>query len=206
VDFEDTTLQEGMDFLRLRSVELDREEVKPHLKGINIIIMLPPEELGKPIKPGRITLGKKNASMREIVVEICQIAGMEFRVDDTALIIYPRGAIAALEAAVESSKSEPKPERVFASADFAFKLIIPRINFEDVTLQEAVDFLNQKAKELAKEGPVFPIVLDPKADPTARVRELRLKNAPLFAALEYITEASGHTWTANDKELRILGK
>lgn len=200
VDFENTRLVEGIEFIRLRSVELDREEQKPHLKGINFVLLLPPAESNKPFNLDRITFQKRNLTIREFVVEICQLAGMEFRVDDNALTIYPPGG---LDGAI---KSEPKPKPVGAAADFASKLIIPRINFEEVTLQEAVDFLNQKAKELTKEGPVFPIVLDPKADPKAKVQEIRIKNAPLFAALKYVTEASGHTWTANDKELRIMGK
>jgi len=199
VAFENNTLEEVIDFLRLRSVELDRDEVEPHLKGINIVIQLPPPGTPDAFDPEKVTLKKKNASIREIVVEICQQTGMAFRVDDFALIIHPFGA-AYME------KSEPKQKPAGAAADFASKLIIPRVDFADSTLQEAVDFLNRKAKDVAEEGPVFPIVLDPKADPNARVREIRLKNAPLYAALKYVTEASGHTWTANDKELRIIGK
>jgi len=200
VDFEDTTLEEGIDFFRLRSVELDRDEVKPNLKGINIVVLLPPPGTAEHQNVKRVTLEKKNATLRELIVEICQLAGMEFRVDDNALTIYPPGGMDT------ARRAEPKPKPAGAAADFASKLIIPRIDFEDVTLQEAVDFLNKKAKDVAKEGPVFPILLDPKADPNARVREIRIKNAPLFAALQYITEACGHTWTANDKELRIQRK
>lgn len=200
VDFENTRLVEGIEFIRLRSVELDREEVKPHLKGINFVLLLPPAESNKPFNLDKITFQKRNLTIREFIVEICQLAGMEFRVDDNAVTIYPPGGLDT------ARKAEPKPKPVGAAADFASKLIIPRINFEEVTLQEAVDFLNQKAKELTKDGPVFPIVLDAKANPAGKVQEIRIKNAPLFAALQYVTEASGHTWTANDKELRITSK
>ena len=200
VDFENTTFEEGIDFIRLRSAELDRQEAKPELKGVNIVLLVPSEKSNTTLNLEKITLRRKDITMREFMEDICRLAGMEFRVDDNSLIVYPPGAPAGLERRGPAVKPEG------ASADFASKLIIPRIKFEDVTLKEAVDFLNRSAKELTKEGPVFPIVLDPNADPTARVRELRLQNAPLFAALKYITEASGHTWQANDKELRIMGK
>ena len=41
IDFEDTTVEEAIDFLRLRSVELDTLELNPDRKGVNFVIRRP---------------------------------------------------------------------------------------------------------------------------------------------------------------------
>ena len=83
------------------------------------------------------------------------------------------------------------------------KLIIPRFEVEQVTLRAAVDLLNQQARELTKQGPVFPIVLDPSVDPDARTVEIRTRNAPLYINLRYLADQLKYTVTTDDKELRI---
>ncbi len=41
IDFEDTTVEEAIDFLRLRAAELDSTELDPAKKGVNIVIRRP---------------------------------------------------------------------------------------------------------------------------------------------------------------------
>ena len=43
IDFEDTSVEEAIDFLRLRSVELDTLELDPDRKGVNFVIRRPRE-------------------------------------------------------------------------------------------------------------------------------------------------------------------
>jgi general secretion pathway protein D len=97
------------------------------------------------------------------------------------------------------------------------EIIIPRIDFEDTTVEEAIDFLRQRSTELDKEldptrkGVNFVVrrprastvpaaVADPAAaadaaiaapisDPgSLRIKELRVRNVPLEVALKYICE------------------
>ncbi len=98
------------------------------------------------------------------------------------------------------------------------RIIIPRIDFEDTTVEEAIDFLRLRAAELdtteldpARKGVNF-VIRRPRAaaagagdaglpaagadalplaasDPgTLRVRELRIRNVPLAVALKYICD------------------
>ncbi len=198
VDAENTTLEEMVDFLRLRAVEGDIGEVIPEKKGINIVIRVPRKVDGKAFELGVITLQVKNITLRQLIVEISKQSGMGFKVDDFALTFFPPDSKAVPE------KDAPMPEAPVAkAAEFASKIIIPLIDFEEVTLEDAVDFLNLRTRELNKEGPVYPIVLDPKADAAAKIKELRIKNAPLSVVLKYCMDQTKHTWTADDKELRI---
>ena len=200
VDFENTALEEGIDFLRLRAVELDGEP-NPTRKGVNFVLLLPASTAAETFKPERIErLQRRNTTLREILNECCQLTGMEFRVEDSGVIITSAGMENGLKA-VESTPAPAGP-----AADFATKVIIPRINFEDVTLQEAVDSLNETIRKLAKGAKVFPITLDPTADPAARIRELRVRNVPLSVALKYCGDSTNHIWTADDKAIVILLK
>ena len=98
------------------------------------------------------------------------------------------------------------------------RIIIPRIDFEDTTVEEAIDFLRLRAAELdtteldpARKGVNF-VIRRPRAAPAAggdaglpaggadalplaasdpgslRVRELRVRNVPLAVALKYICD------------------
>jgi general secretion pathway protein D len=98
------------------------------------------------------------------------------------------------------------------------RIIIPRIDFEDTTVEEAIDFLRLRAAELdtteldpARKGVNF-VIRRPRAAPAAggdaglpaggadalplaasdpgtlRVRELRIRNVPLAVALKYICD------------------
>ena len=113
------------------------------------------------------------------------------------------------------------------------RIIIPRIDFEDTTVEEAIDFLRLRAAELdtleldpAKKGINFVIRrprttavggaasgLDAAAgdallgggDPGAlRIDELRLKNVPLAVALKFITDATKLRYKVDDFAVTLV--
>lgn len=84
---------------------------------------------------------------------------------------------------------------------------IPAVNFEEVTVEDAIDFLRAKAQYMIKnsEGKEISqrfnfIIIDPKHKdaknpPSLRViQELRLENIPADALLNYICEMTGLRW------------
>jgi hypothetical protein len=104
-------------------------------------------------------------------------------------------------------------------------IVIPEINFENVTVEEAVDFLRQKAAELdtyeldpAKKGVNFiirrprPAASAPAADGSAPsdalafaqdpgtivIPQLRIRNVPLQIALQYICDAGKLRFVTDD--------
>ncbi len=195
---EDSTLEGALELLRNSAVKFDTEEKDPAKQGLNFVIRGARKEDQKGFKQGRITLQKKNVTLRELIIEISKQSGMGFKTDDFAVTFFAPSSKAV------PGKDAPIPEPPVAkAAEFASKLIIPSIDFVGVTLQEAVDVLNQRVSELNKEGPIYPIVLDPKADAAAKIKELRIKNAPLSVALKYCMDQTKQTCTADDKEIRI---
>jgi general secretion pathway protein D len=110
------------------------------------------------------------------------------------------------------------------------RIIIPSISFEDITVEEAIDFLRMRSKELdtfeldpAKKGVNFvirrPRVSAPDAgvdagdalplvgtgDPSAlRIRELRVTNVPLEQALKYICEATRLKYKVDEYSVTLV--
>jgi hypothetical protein len=153
--------------------------------------------------------------------------------DAQARILFARGetekAIALQTQAVEKARDtaqkfantlakyagKPMDGPVIKKLD---EIIFPQINFEDASLQEAVDFLRLRSTELdeaepdpkkkgvnivlvqAKVAATDPVKGNSEA-PTAisepRIKELRIKNAPLSVALQYICDATHYYYTVD---------
>jgi hypothetical protein len=98
MDFENTTLEEAVDFLRLRCIELDTNEADAARKGLNFV-MAPSKDLvlADPLAAGtpdagigglRISsLKLRNVPIGEALKYICQATGTRFEVDDHAVNI-----------------------------------------------------------------------------------------------------------------------
>lgn len=86
-------------------------------------------------------------------------------------------------------------------------IIIPVIDFEDVSVEEAIDFLRQRSIELdtleldpAKKG-VNLFLRAPSGG--QRISSLKLRNVPLADALNYICEATRLRWSTDDFAVNI---
>jgi general secretion pathway protein D len=106
INFEDTTVEEAIDFLRLRSRELDNIELDPDRKGVNFVIRRPgagdgggdadPGGFGglptgggnlgaRPIRELRL----RNVPLAVALQYICDAANLRYRVDDFAVTLVP---------------------------------------------------------------------------------------------------------------------
>jgi type II secretory pathway component HofQ len=111
---------------------------------------------------------------------------------------------------IKADKVEVKPKvgaaaATSGAAERATRIVIPRMEFQEVTLSDALDFLRQQAVKHAegKEQAVN-IVLLPDAKRDAKVT-LNLRNVPLSDALRYLAQLTGNelAWTA---EAAVIGK
>ena len=110
IDFEDTTVEEAIDFIRLRAAELDKAELDPDKKGINIVIRRPRANLAAPAEPAAAEPGAADAlpaavedpgslRVRELRVRnvplavalkyICDQTKLRYKVDDFAVTLVP---------------------------------------------------------------------------------------------------------------------
>lgn len=86
VNFENTSIEEAIDYLRYRSVELNVTEPDRIKKGINFVGYLP-----KGMAPPYIDkLQMTDVSFEEVLKEICGKTGMRYELDPYSVILVPR--------------------------------------------------------------------------------------------------------------------
>ena len=113
IDFDDTTVEEAIDFLRLRSAELDTTELDPTKKGVNFVIRRPrpgaggaaaPADGGLDAAPAGDALPTLSADPGSLRVKelrirnvplavalkyICDQTKLRYKVDDFAVTLVP---------------------------------------------------------------------------------------------------------------------
>lgn len=193
LEFKDTSIEEAVDFMRQKSKELDKSTEDQAKKGVNFMLRAP-----RGFQAGRVTLNLKNVTLRKALENIAEATGTRFQVDSFAVTFVPKEAAAEPTTRVKSGSAEA------AMVEAAKKVVIPEVNFEDVSLGDAVEFLNQQTKDLSEGKPAFTVKIDPsKVDGATRIKELRLRNVPVMEALKYLADATHTMITAGNKELWI---
>jgi bla regulator protein BlaR1 len=189
LSFEDVTLEEAVDFLRLRSVELDKTTEDAAQKGVNFII-----KTTSP-KAKVAALALKDVSLRKAIENVAEAAGLSMVVNPFAVTLMSR----------EDAEQFEKREKLLQSKAMtaASKIIIPVVDFEDTSLKEAVDFLNQRAGEIAEDGKSPKIELGTSEKGEARIQEMRLRNVPVSEVLRYLSETSKVSLSADDEVIRF---
>jgi general secretion pathway protein D len=114
IDFEDTTVEEAIDFLRLRSAELDTLELDPARKGVNFVVRRPRPaapaagggdplvdpaagEAAGPVPagpdPGSLRIRElrvRNVPLAVALKYICDATKLRYKVDDFAVTLVPQ--------------------------------------------------------------------------------------------------------------------
>jgi hypothetical protein len=93
----------------------------------------------------------------------------------------PQGSLSAEKVAIKPN-TKPKPT--------AGDIILPKVQFREATLAEAVEFLRIKSRELDPEKRGLNILVKPGGDPMAKIT-MQLKDVPAYEALRYVAEISG---------------
>ncbi|MCW1923315.1 hypothetical protein OKA05_12190 [Luteolibacter arcticus] len=105
IDFENTSVEEAIDFLRVRASELDTSELDASKKGISFVIRKPrvsaadpgldpdmAEGLGVAADPGALRIDQlqlRNVPLSEALRYICEKTKLRYKVDDYAVTLVP---------------------------------------------------------------------------------------------------------------------
>lgn len=84
VQFQGASVEEAIEFLRIKSKELDRVERDPAKKGINIIL-----KAGATPSTAQISLDLHDVPMVEALRYITELAGMKYKVEPYAVVVVP---------------------------------------------------------------------------------------------------------------------
>jgi type II secretory pathway component HofQ len=181
VEFRDSTLRECIGFLVAKSKKLD-----PAGEGVNIVL----KDVDK-IGDAMITLSLSNVPITEVIRYVAALAGSEVVADEFSYVIQLVGNAAAEAAA--------KP----AAMKKAEAIVLPKIDFQEATLSEAVIFLGEKAKELDADKQGVNLILEPAAGGLEPTLTLSLANVPLSEALRYVAQLAGCEIVADDNAITL---
>ena len=87
VDFNEATVREALDFLKLRAAALDANEPDPARKGVNIVVKLAPDA---PEAAQRVSLNLADIPLRQAISYVAQAAGLKFKVEPYAVVVVPQ--------------------------------------------------------------------------------------------------------------------
>ncbi|MGC4015245.1 MAG: type II and III secretion system protein [Luteolibacter sp.] len=108
INFEDTTVEEAVEYLRQRSVELDQNEVDPTRKGVNFVVRRPnssptaapaaggtgdSSSMGIVSEPGALrikALRLRNVPLAVALKYICDATRLRYKVDEYAVTLVPQ--------------------------------------------------------------------------------------------------------------------
>lgn len=186
--FSNATLEEVIDFLRIRSIVLD-----PKGEGINVNLLgdISYGDPGKPLEipaaePEEIFLKDfsfKDLSFQELLVQITKGSGYSFSVTRLGVVL-------------QSDRFQPSPTPLADALPPEIKktlqaLIIPDTNLVNCTLGEASDYLTFRARELAGEGGGFVVTKSPhwKDERTFIINQFRAKNASFADLVDFFARS-----------------
>ena len=95
IALEQSSLDEALDFLRLKAAENDTVETDPSRKGLNFTVNLgaPDSEAAKKIRALRFDLRLSQVPLSKALRYLTEMTQTEFRTDEFSVLITPRGFV-----------------------------------------------------------------------------------------------------------------
>ncbi len=198
VVFSGATIDEAIEFLRVKSRDLDITTKDPKLKGVNII-------LSKDIiaAASKITLDLKDVPLSEALRYVAELAGLKYSVETYAVVFMPSDGKESDASLYDYKSNANSALKEQASKNKVSALILPKMEFHEASLSEAVQFIRVKALQLdpAKKG--MNIIINPGGDTSAKIT-LSLKDVPIFEALNYCAQLSGYKLSVDDNAFTLM--
>jgi bla regulator protein BlaR1 len=203
INFNDATVEEAVQLLNQRSQALDTSEADPAKRGVYFRLLSPGAIAGEPVELPKITLQLQDMPLSAVLQHICDAANLYYSVSDKVVILFPGGKRTVNVGAPKNSPAQELLQQKMNS------LIIPTINFNNATVEEAIQFLLQQSQALdtnesdpQKRGVNFALQLPDSADASLKV-SMRSQNLPLVAALQSICDAANLQFTVTDQAVVI---
>ena len=207
ISFTYASLEEALSWVHLTSADLDVKELDPAKKGVSFVIIKPRAVEGQPApKPARVRSTMSDVPLRRILDEIATQSDTRYTIGDSSVTFVPVGGkdaapLTRAEAEAADKAATRIGPKTVENLNRIRKLVIPIIEFEDMPLTEAVDFLNARVRELSKSAP--PIKIGSRMDPGTRIENLRLRNVPLPEVLIYLSQAVNDQYHIHDDGVQI---
>lgn len=167
VQFQDATLEEAVEYLRISRSCLDASDDALNYVPLNFVL-----HLRDGIKRPPVSLDLRDIPINEALRYCAEISNARLRHDTAAVMI-----------------TDFKPDASVLSAP-AVSPVLPTVELEDATLAEALDFVRLKSRELNPDHRETSITVKPGG--ASQPITLFLKSISIHETLRYIAELSGH--------------
>ncbi|MCX6838789.1 MAG: hypothetical protein NTX35_13405 [Verrucomicrobia bacterium] len=174
VQFKDATIEQAVEYIRVKSRDLDTITQPPATTGVSIV-------LHDGALTDTISLDLRDAPLIEVVRYCAERVGLQYRVEKHAVVL-------AVKFEEKPAPPAATPPPVLGNAD---QIIFPTVQFRDATLAEAAEYFRVKSRDLdpAKQGGVNIVVKPGGADVKIT---LDLRDIPLPHVLAYAADLSAH--------------
>jgi hypothetical protein len=173
VAFTNATVDEAIEFLRIKSRDLDTTSEDAAKKGVSIISSSTDTK-----SSASISLDLRDVPLGEALRYVAELAGLEMKVEPFAVVLAPAGS----SAVVAALKTQVHP------------IILPQVEFREATMDEAIAFIRIKSRDVDPAQKGVNILRKPGGGADTKIT-LSLKQVPVNEALRYIAELAGHTLT-----------
>ena len=195
IQFKDAKVEDAVEFLRVKSRQLDTTTSDPAQKGVSILLRQPPAA------PATISLNLKNVPLIEALRQVADRAGLNYTIEPHAVVLGVASAGGSSSVGIEGNTpyfgKATSLESPATNPTLADKIILPEVEFHEVTLSAALDFLKSKSQKLNPEKRAPKIILKPGGKEEARI-SLSLKQVPLTQALRYCAQLAGYELTRSE--------
>ena len=193
VDFEGNSLADIVDYLRVRSAELDPRDLSPQKKGLNFVFEQSPDsgDVGSR-KVDRLQL--KNVPLSKVLALVAKQTKTKVTYDMPNLVI------------IADMDVEPlSPETAEKDSDhwnLLTKTIVPVFDVENVRLDEVADFLRARGSQLA--GEPVNILIEDEELKARKVSSLILKDIPMTVILAYVADKTNTKFVTSDDSVTFV--
>lgn len=126
IDFDHVSLDDSLNYLRLRAAELDTTTDNPEEAGVEIIVKPSPERMLRFEEPSVRSLKLKNATLENALQLICKSVGYRCSIRRSALILEPEvPAVASVPAPAKSTSVEDAPRQADSGSSELSKTLSP---------------------------------------------------------------------------------
>jgi beta-lactamase regulating signal transducer with metallopeptidase domain len=181
IQFQGATVEECLEFLRVKSRSNDTLTADPAKRGVSILY-----RPGETPSTAAITMDLKDVPLGEALRYVVNLAKLKMSIQPYAVIVGENVS------AIDSDIPEPKSAAEIPSP----KITFPSLELRDANLTECIDYIRTKARELDPDKKGVNIIVKPGGDETVRF-SMSFKDLPVFEVLRYAAELSNHKLTTD---------
>ncbi len=177
VEFADTPIRDSVDFLAVRSQELDADETDAQKRGVNIVFVGDGEEV-------RISMSLSQVPLDATLQVVADLVDARLEARSEVYFINRNRAYDVVWRMDGGEALESQLRRI----------VVPSVEFRDTPVRDAVEFLQQRSVELDTDetGLRKGINVVLKGRESAGNVSFRLRNVSAYSALEALALAAGY--------------